>query len=655
MNEPRIFGPYTLLRRLAVGGMAEIHVAKTRGLGGFEKLVALKLVHPHLSADPHFVRMLIAEAKTVGMLAHANIAQVYDLGCIDETHYIAMEYVDGLDVHGLAGVAKQLRERLPIPVSLQIVAEMLNGLDYAHRKRDASGRPLNLVHRDVSPQNVMVSQAGEVKLVDFGIAKSTLQSERTEVGIIKGKYYYMSPEQAWGDPADRRSDVFSSGLLLHEMLTGEMVYRGTSIPQLIARVRDAQIPDPRAHRPELPAELAAVVMKALERDPHQRFQSAIDMGEALRDVQYAHHPTFGTARLSEYVMRILEERARAQAASERSADGAVGQVAGGALDAPPVTRRESLPERGARKPPAPRRSSRAPSRPPPTSVPPPLPASALVAARSAAEARPRAFGDHDDPTLSWSQPAALAATTPSVVPPAWPIDEAELSPTTRRASLSPERAEAVWQGARNTPALVPPPSGDVRIETIPPTPPLPDFHGPERRRKWMTWLTVVGFAVLGGLVFQWLWLGHPSAVLELVSAPTGASVLVDGKLQSARTPLKLSALVPGRSYDVEVDAPGYKPWKDHVRIERPWVRQIVVLKPLSGRIVVRSTPPGAEVLLDGANMGRTPLAIEDVGVVKPAHLVLRRAGYRDLRRDVELRDDALEASVDVQLVPLRAP
>jgi eukaryotic-like serine/threonine-protein kinase len=268
---------------------------------------------------------------------------------------------------------------------------------------------------------------------------------------------------------------------------------------------------------------------------------------------------------------------------------------------------------------------------------------------------PRAFVDHDDPTLSWSQPAALAAPTASVLPQAWPIEEADLTPTTRRASLSPARAEAIWQGARNTPALVPPPSGDVRIETIPPTPPLPDFSGPERRRKWMTWLTVVGFAVLGGLVFQWLWLGQPSAVLELVSAPTGASVLVDGKLQSARTPLKLSALVPGRSYDVEVDAPGYKPWKDHVRIERPWVRQIVVLKPLSGRVVVRSTPPGAEVLLDGANMGRTPLAIEDVGVVKPVHLVLRRTGFRDLRRDVQLRDDALEASVDVQLVPLGAP
>jgi serine/threonine protein kinase len=172
MNQPRSFGPYTLLRRLAVGGMAEIYVASTRGLGGFEKLAAIKLVHPHLAADPQFVRMLVEEAKILVLLTHANIAQVFDLGCIEGTYYIAMEFVDGLDSHGLQTAAQREGRHMPIPVCAYVLAEMLNGLDYAHRKRDGSGRPLNIVHRDISPQNVVISQAGEVKLVDFGIAKS---------------------------------------------------------------------------------------------------------------------------------------------------------------------------------------------------------------------------------------------------------------------------------------------------------------------------------------------------------------------------------------------------------------------------------------------------------------------------------------------------
>lgn len=310
MQLPRGFGPYTLLRRIAVGGTAEIYVAKTAGLGGFEKLVALKLVHPHLSADPHFVRMLVDEAKILVLLTHANVAQVFDLGCIDDTYFIAMEFVEGLDVHGLQKAAAKAAEELPVPVCCYLVAEMLNGLDHAHRKRDASGRPLNIVHRDVSPQNVLISHAGEVKLVDFGIAKTSLRVEGTEVGVIKGKYYYMSPEQAWADPIDRRSDVFSTGILLYEMLTGRMLYSARSIPELIGKVRAAEIVPPTVLRPELPEKLSQIVMKALEREPGARFQNALDFGEALRDYLYESAPAFNASRLAQYVARLLEAAAR---------------------------------------------------------------------------------------------------------------------------------------------------------------------------------------------------------------------------------------------------------------------------------------------------------------------------------------------------------
>jgi serine/threonine-protein kinase len=658
--------------------MAEIHVAKTRGLGGFEKLVALKLVHPHLSADPHFVRMLIEEAKTVSLLAHVNIAQVFDLGCIDDTHYIAMEYVDGLDAHGLSSTASEIEERLPIAASCQIVSEMLNGLDYAHRKRDGSGRPLNLVHRDISPQNVMVSQAGEVKLVDFGIAKTSLNSEGTEVGVIKGKYYYMSPEQAWGDPTDRRSDVFSAGLMLHEMLTGRMVYRGTSIPQLIARVREAEIEDPRALREDVPEQLARVVMTALARDPKGRFQSAIDMGEALRDVQYAHHPSYGTAKLSDYVTRLIEIRARAVAEKRDAPPAAAPDEGGQVLEEfgdPTVTRRGSLPERPRPRPkpstPAPRALSVAPD------ATRPLSRSALLAHMSTQGAS--TFGEPpttrmpiawpqvephepEEPTRDWSM--VPTGGTGRALP--WPevqVPFDESAPTARHASLSARTAEGVLDPRPGsprgegvtTPALMPPPSGDVVIETIPPTPPLPDFRDHRQRRVWMTWIVgLLAVVVLAGL-FQWL-VGdrYSSATLEIVSAPAGAEVRLEGKLQPTRTPIELRGLVPSREYHVGVEAPGFQAWNGTMRVERGSVRQIVVLKPVVGRVLVRSTPADAEVLLNGALMGRSPLALENLSVTQTVRLTVRKAGYRDARRDIQLSDSKRAAEIDIQLVPTDA-
>jgi serine/threonine protein kinase len=290
--------------------MAEIYVAKTVGLGGFEKLVAIKLVHPHLSADPHFVRMLIDEAKILVLLTHANIAQVFDLGVLDDKHYIAMEFVEGVDIFGLQKAAAKVKQMLPIPVVCFIVAEMLNGLDYAHRKRDQAGKPLNIVHRDISPQNILISQAGEVKLVDFGIAKTTLRGEGTEVGVIKGKYYYMSPEQAWADPMDRRSDLFSTGIVLYEMLTGRMLYGAQSIPELISKVREAEIDPPEKIRADIPPSLSKIVMKSLEREQRARYQSAMDMGEALRDFMYDTAPAFNAAKLAQFVSELQEAEGR---------------------------------------------------------------------------------------------------------------------------------------------------------------------------------------------------------------------------------------------------------------------------------------------------------------------------------------------------------
>jgi serine/threonine protein kinase len=318
---PQEFGHYTLLRRIAVGGMAEVYVAKTGGVAGFEKLVALKVIHPRLSEDEHFTQMLVEEAKIAVLLTHVNIAQTFDLGKIDETYFISMELIEGADAYRVMRRCAELKKAIPIDVAAFVVAEMCSGLDYAHRKRDPnSGQPLNIVHRDISPQNVLISNAGEVKIVDFGIAKAASRSTQTEVGVIKGKYYYMSPEQAWGDPMDHRSDVFSTGVVLYELLTGRMLYQDADVPTLLDKVRKAEIPRPETRRPSIPRPLSDIVMKALAKKPEDRWGSAGEMGQALHQFLYSVSPTFAATRLADLIALLFPAESGRPAGSTPSLD-----------------------------------------------------------------------------------------------------------------------------------------------------------------------------------------------------------------------------------------------------------------------------------------------------------------------------------------------
>jgi serine/threonine protein kinase len=296
---PRPFGPYTLVRKLATGGMAEVYVARARGLGGFEKAVALKVIHPQFGEDEHFVRMLVDEAKLSVLLTHANIAQTFDLGCVDGRYFILMELVEGADASKLVKKSYVRGQQLPIEAAVYITQHTASGLDYAHKKKASDGTKLEVIHRDVSPQNVLVSLSGEVKVADFGIAKAALRTSETEVGVIKGKYYYMSPEQAWADPMDHRSDIFSTGVVLYELLTGRMLYQlEDNLPQLLDRVRKAQVEPPSRHRPEIPRELDQVVLKALARKPDDRYATSADFASALERVLFNMDPGYGATKLA---------------------------------------------------------------------------------------------------------------------------------------------------------------------------------------------------------------------------------------------------------------------------------------------------------------------------------------------------------------------
>ncbi|MBI2373893.1 MAG: serine/threonine protein kinase [Deltaproteobacteria bacterium] len=297
---PVEFGSYVLTERVGAGGMAEIFLATepTRGLG---RRLVIKRILPQLSGDDQFVRMFIEEARLCVNLRHANIVEVYDLGEVDDQYFIAMEYVHGRDLlKTLAACAKQ---RMPFPtdLALYIVMEVLKGLDYAHNLKGEDGRPLGIIHRDVSPSNVLLSYEGEVKIGDFGIAKASTR-EKTATGILKGKFGYMAPEQVMGRPIDHRADVFAVGILLYELLTGHRLFAGRSDLVVLERVRDAVIdPPPRHYRPDLAYELEKIVLRALSRDANDRFQSTADLHDALYDYTFRSGVVVGPKMLARFM------------------------------------------------------------------------------------------------------------------------------------------------------------------------------------------------------------------------------------------------------------------------------------------------------------------------------------------------------------------
>jgi TonB family protein len=299
------FGQYTLLERIAVGGMAEVWKARMRGVEGFQKTVAIKRILPHMTDNAEFVGMFIDEAKLAAQLSHPNIVHIYDLGKMGRDYYIAMEYVDGRDLRSLLNTARRKGLMLPLGLGLLIASRLASALEYAHRKRDFEEREMGLVHRDVSPQNVLLTGDGDVKLCDFGIAKAVSKANQTQMGALKGKLQYMSPEQAWGRPVDARSDLFSLGAVLFEMVTGERLFTGENEISVLELVRQGQTRTPRQVDPSIPREVDEIVARALAIEPKDRFQSAGEMKQALDAALAAVSPSTGPADLALFIQRIL--------------------------------------------------------------------------------------------------------------------------------------------------------------------------------------------------------------------------------------------------------------------------------------------------------------------------------------------------------------
>ena len=372
------FGQYEILERIASGGMAELFRARFRGAEGFQKIVAVKKILPHIAGDEEFLTMFADEAKLAAQLNHPNIVHIFDLGKIESGGYfIAMEFVDGRDLRSILQMARDTGLRMPVPLAVSIGAKVAAALDYAHRRRGDDGRDLHIVHRDVSPPNILVSTDGDIKLCDFGIARAASKVSRTESGALKGKVPYMSPEQAWGKGVDQRSDIYSLGAVIFELVAGRRLYRGDSEMETLEKVRAGEVVAPSSVNPEVPPALDALLLKALAREPDGRYASVSEMLRELEAVLRTYEPPPSSAELAVYVHHLETEEAALKAARARE------------VEAPPA--------------PAPAPVSR-PPRPKPARVP--LPKAPEAEARPAVEPPP---GTAPSPPTPPAPPAAPAS------------------------------------------------------------------------------------------------------------------------------------------------------------------------------------------------------------------------------------------------------
>ena len=323
-------GKYELISKIGQGGMAEVYLAKAELAQGLHKLVVVKKIHRAFSSSSHFARMFRSEAQIATWLNHPNVVQMFYYGKEGDDLYLVMEYVEGHDLMRLVKMAHQSGQRMPYGIAVYVIQELLKGLDYAHRKSSPSGDALDIVHRDVSPQNVLISTDGAVKLVDFGIAKTRTQVE--EEGVVKGKYAYMSPEQAAGLTVDRRCDIFAAGIILYELLAGRTLFGGIKGDKALEAVRTADIPPPTDVDKNVPAGLVPIVMRALEKQPDKRFATARDFQHVLTKWLYSQDDIYDTGALAAFVHRVAPvEAAESNPASSpvTMAPDSASQIGGG--------------------------------------------------------------------------------------------------------------------------------------------------------------------------------------------------------------------------------------------------------------------------------------------------------------------------------------
>ncbi|HWE29503.1 MAG TPA: protein kinase [Polyangia bacterium] len=586
MSDGVPFGNYRLQRRLARGGMAEVFLARLIGVEGFERRVAIKRILPHLSESEEFRAMFLDEARLAAQLAHPNIVHIYDFGKVDDYYFIAMEYVDGIDIGRLIRRAKD--HPIPFELAARIFADVCAGLHFAHNAVDPIGRKLDVVHRDVTPQNVLVSYDGVVKLVDFGIAKAQFAAGRTRPGVVKGKYAYMSPEQVEGKSLDGRSDVFSAGICLYEMLTGVPLFRRDDVTASMREIRDGKPINPEKHRRDVPEELVKIMRRALQTARDNRYASASAMQTDLEKFLKS-ATALGTAReLAEYVKRELPPTPD-EAAPSTSAQPA------GTQRQPQKERTEVVsPPHGTLD-----NSEEIPTTPDGDNGVPPMPSDMHLADEPPTSQRllPEA--------RSGKQGRASASHT-AVVP---PLAHSPLR-TYVAALVAGLTVAAITLLALRPWAAV----GDPVIVKVPEAPPpiIVEKPAPPPRELEVAPPVVVAQTA-------------PAPTLDILSRPPGARVIVDGEALRTTTPIHAETFASGM-HRVVVDKKGYTPRElavqlgdgEHRTLDvelRPGAKRVVRVvqqRVPQGYLTVR-TVPWSKVFEGARLIGTTPMANVPLG------------------------------------------
>jgi serine/threonine protein kinase len=507
------FGRYRLLGLLGQGGMGRLYIAERRGVQGFVKIVALKRILPHLADSARLRDMFLNEARIAARLEHPNIVATYELGEVEGKYFISMEYLPGEDLSAVAGRC-QGGQAIPIEIAALLAQQAAQGLQYAHDARDGQGRLIGLVHRDVSPRNIFVTYHGVVKLLDFGMVRNPA-GPKSVPGVFKGKYGYCAPEQLESGRIDRRTDVFCLGIVLWECLTGARLFDGATDPETIGAVRSRPVDPPSLLRPEVPAALDQIALRALARDPSQRYQSAAEMSEDLDRFLLSRNNRPTTKTVGQWIESLFGAERAALKKSISQGDNAEG---------------------------------------------------ALQRLNALESVRPPARGIERSSSRAVSQPRALWSTSfegplpEASVPEQLPNDELA---STRPVSVSPEGAPLEDRPAP-PPAIAP---------LSPPLPlPLPGQQAPRARSKAP--VIVAALVVLGGLAGAGVFVmrgqgqggasssasaNQSTATLEIHSRPEGASIFVDGRPTGLKTPATISGLPVGRTLNLRIAGEGFRP------------------------------------------------------------------------------------------------
>ncbi len=627
MREPLKFGNYYLIERVNIGGMAEVFKGVSYGVEGFERLFAVKRVLPNISEDQEFIEMFIDEAKIAVQLNHANIGQIFELGNAENSYFIAMEFVQGKDLRALFDRVRKRNERIDIPMTCHIVKEVCEALEYAHNKKNERQEALNLVHRDVSPQNIIVSYDGEVKLIDFGIAKAAGKASKTQAGILKGKFGYMSPEQVRGRPIDRRSDIFSLGVVLFELLTLERCFQGESDFSTLEKVRNVDIRRPASLNRDIPPELERIVLKALSRSPEERYQSAAELQDALQKFLYQSGSFYARKDLSGWMKRTFdadfrEEQRKLQAFREYA--------------------RENIPEA--------RRASSTPGivREPDT-VPTPNDAAPRAGTGPAFKAQL--------PSLSWEDDEVETSIWDQKPSDIIDVQNVQGTPAPMRDPPAFGASAAAATPAGPLPSEARPALSETEL-MLPAQATMPARRGGDGRVAALVGITAAALVVAGVIV--WLALSGQStpARLTFETTPRAVSIFLDNALlHQGQTPFSADGVTAGTRH-LRIEAEGYQAYAQDIVLEPGTEQRLKINLSTSQRadetgFELTSEPGGAQVSIDGrVESDQTPMRV--TGVTPGEHEIrLEKTGYLPYKGRVTAVGGQLVAVRTIRLAPAK--